>query len=64
MLELLKEKIKQTLNVWELSHYALQNGNESLGLPGENGPIVKEKFEVLHEQPDNEPKCEESNYQQ
>ncbi|MEN3322290.1 ATP-binding protein [Mariniflexile soesokkakense] len=45
---LLKEKIKQTLNVWERSHYALQNGNDSLGLPGKNSVIIKEKFEALN----------------
>ena len=44
----LKEKIKQTLKVWELSHYALQNGNDSLGLPSKNSTIIKEKFEVLN----------------
>ncbi|MBP0905780.1 ATP-binding protein [Mariniflexile gromovii] len=45
---LLKEKIKQTLKVWELSHHALQKGNDSLGLPGKNSAIIKEKFEVLN----------------
>ncbi len=44
----LKEKIKQTLKIWELSHYALQNGNDNLGLPGKNSTIIKEKFEVLN----------------
>jgi signal transduction histidine kinase len=44
----LKEKIKQTLKVWELSHFALQNGNDNLGLPGKNSTIIKENFEVLN----------------
>ncbi|MDO7171217.1 ATP-binding protein [Mariniflexile sp. AS56] len=45
---LLKNKIKQTLKVWERSHQALQNGNDSLGLPGNNSEVVKAKFEVLN----------------
>ncbi|WP_445733123.1 ATP-binding protein [Mariniflexile sp.] len=43
----LKEKIKQTLKVWERSHHALQNGNDSLGLPGKNSVIIKQKFRDL-----------------
>lgn len=42
------EKVKQTLKLWGLSHKALQNGNDSLGLPGNNSAIIKEKFEVLN----------------
>lgn len=45
---LLKEKVKQTLKLWTLSHQALQNGNDSLGLPGKNSAIIKEKFKVLN----------------
>ncbi|MFI0431370.1 type IV pili methyl-accepting chemotaxis transducer N-terminal domain-containing protein [Mariniflexile sp. HMF6888] len=45
---LLKEKIKQTLKLWEQSHHALQQGNDSLGLPGNNSVIIKEKFKVLN----------------
>ncbi|WP_308993754.1 ATP-binding protein [Mariniflexile litorale] len=45
---LLKEKIKRTLKVWELSHQALQKGNDSLGLPGNNSAIIQKKFEVLN----------------
>ncbi|MGB5417761.1 type IV pili methyl-accepting chemotaxis transducer N-terminal domain-containing protein, partial [Algibacter sp.] len=44
---LLKEKIKKTLNLWELSHYALQKGNDSLGLPGTNSPSISAKFNAL-----------------
>ncbi len=45
---LLKEKIKQTLKLWEQSHHALQQGNDSLGLPGNNSVVIKEKFNVLN----------------
>lgn len=44
----LKNRIKETLNVWELSHHALQNGNDSLGLPDTNSPDVKARFAVLN----------------
>ena len=43
-----KEKVKQTLKHWGVSHKALQNGNDSLGLPGKNSAIIKEKFEELN----------------
>ncbi len=43
-----KDKIKETLNLWILSHYALQNGNESLGLPKTNSIKVTNKFKVLN----------------
>lgn len=45
---LLKDKIKKTLHLWELSHYALQNGNDSLGLPSKNSAIVIDKFKSLN----------------
>ena len=45
---LLKEKIKQTLKLWELSHHALQQGSDSLGLPGNNSAVIKERFKVLN----------------
>ena len=45
---ILKEKVKQTLKLWTLSHRALQSGNDSLGLPGKNSTIIKEKFKVLN----------------
>ncbi|AUS06971.1 ATP-binding protein [Pseudotamlana carrageenivorans] len=44
----LKNRIKETLNVWELSHHALQNGNDSLGLPDTNSADVKVRFAVLN----------------
>ncbi len=44
----LKEEIKQTLNVWEISHYALQKGNDSLGLPATNTLKIQEKYELLN----------------
>ena len=45
---LLKEKIKATLHLWGLSHYALQNGNDSLGLPKKNSPKIIAKFKLLN----------------
>jgi len=45
---LLKDKIKATLHLWELSHYALQNGNDSLGLPKKNSLKVIAKFKLLN----------------
>src|SRR5690606_32573443 len=44
----LKDQLKQTLNLWELSHDALQNGNDSLGLPGTNSEVVSKMFEELN----------------
>ena len=44
----LKDKIKTTLQLWELSHYALQNGNDSLGLPKKNSAKVNAKFKLLN----------------
>ncbi len=45
---LLKDKIKQTLKLWELSHNALQKGNDSLGLPGKNSKVVISEFKELN----------------
>ncbi|OEK08140.1 histidine kinase [Flavivirga aquatica] len=45
---LLKDKIKNTLQLWELSHYALQKGNDSLGLPSNNSEVVIGKFKELN----------------
>lgn len=45
---LLKEDIKKTLHLWELSHHALQNGNDSLGLPNKNSTEVTNKFKILN----------------
>ena len=44
----LKDKIKETLRLWELSHYALQSGNDSLGLPQKNSPEITSKFNQLN----------------
>jgi signal transduction histidine kinase len=44
----LKNKIEETLNLWELSHLALQNGSDSLGLPGANSLEIRKKFEDLN----------------
>lgn len=45
---LLKDKIAETLHIWEASHYALQNGNDSLGLPQKNSAFISNKFRLLN----------------
>lgn len=44
----LKDKLKQTLNLWEVSHHALQNGSDSLGLPGHNSLTVSNMFKKIN----------------
>jgi signal transduction histidine kinase len=44
----LKDKIKETLNLWEVSHYALQDGSDSLGLPGNNSVAVFNMFKKIN----------------
>ena len=44
----LKNKLKQTLQLWEVSHHALQSGNKDLGLPGNNSPIVINMFKEIN----------------
>ena len=44
----LKNRIKNTLALWELSHYALQNGNDSLGLPAKNSYEIKRRFNKIN----------------
>ncbi|WP_375240537.1 ATP-binding protein [Polaribacter sp.] len=45
---LLKNKIKKTLFLWELSHVSLQNGNDSLGLPTKKSSIIISKFSEIN----------------
>jgi signal transduction histidine kinase len=45
---LLKNKISETLHLWELSNYSLQNGNDSLGLPKQNSDKIKNKFIAIN----------------
>ncbi|KAB1067165.1 histidine kinase [Tamlana haliotis] len=45
---LIKNKIKETLKLWELSHHALQNGSDSLGLPEDNTDEIRARFSVLN----------------
>ncbi|WP_111310044.1 sensor histidine kinase [Confluentibacter sediminis] len=44
----LKDKLKNTLTLWEVSHHALQKGNDSLGLPGNNSFVVSEMFKEIN----------------
>jgi signal transduction histidine kinase len=46
--QLLKNKIKETLFLWELSHTSLQEGNDSLGLPVKNSLAIKSKFKIIN----------------
>lgn len=43
----LKNDIKSTLAQWKFSHYALVEGSDSLGLPGNNSGEVREMFEEI-----------------
>ncbi|WP_405610774.1 type IV pili methyl-accepting chemotaxis transducer N-terminal domain-containing protein [Polaribacter sp. Asnod1-A03] len=45
---LLKNKIAETLNLWQLSHNALQKGNDSLGLPKVNSDKIKSEFKEIN----------------
>lgn len=49
------KRIKEAINLWEFNHYALQNGNDSLGFPKEKNQIlsklfldIKPKFEQIN----------------
>jgi signal transduction histidine kinase len=44
----LNKTIKETLHLWELSHKALQEGNDSLGLPKQNSILIKRKFTAIN----------------
>ncbi|APY12637.1 histidine kinase [Seonamhaeicola sp. S2-3] len=44
----IKDNLKQTLALWVLSHNALQNGNDSLGLPGNNSKVVSAMFNNIN----------------
>lgn len=44
----LKDKIKSTLFLWQLSHISLQKGNDSLGLPAINSLAIKTKFKKIN----------------
>jgi signal transduction histidine kinase len=44
----LKNNIKKTLYLWELSHKSLQKGNDSLGLPKQNSVQIKSKFTAIN----------------
>lgn len=37
-------RIKETITLWEFNHYALQNGNASLGFPKEKNKILSKLF--------------------
>ena len=39
--------LKKTRRTWEISHHALQTGNDSLDLPGNNSAIVSAKFKEI-----------------
>ncbi len=45
---LLKERIKNTLYLWDLSHNSLQKGNDSLGLPKQNSVAIKSLFSEIN----------------
>ncbi len=41
-------QLKKTLSLWKSSHVALQKGNDSLGLPGNNSAIVSKQFTEIN----------------
>lgn len=43
----LKQNIKSTLEKWRFSHYALLEGSDSLGLPGDNSLAITRMFENI-----------------
>ncbi|NJM80643.1 MAG: PAS domain-containing protein [Flavobacterium sp.] len=45
---ILKDQLKKTLSLWELSHVSLQKGNDSLGLPKKNSKTVTTLFSQLN----------------
>ena len=44
----LLNKLKETLSLWELSHNSLQQGNDDLGLPGNNSEVVRDMFSAIN----------------
>ncbi|GAA3573847.1 ATP-binding protein [Snuella lapsa] len=44
----IKDSIKATLALWQVSHESLQSGNDSLGLPGNNSVVVTNLFKRLN----------------
>ena len=43
----LKNQLKETVNLWETSHKGLQNGNDSINLPGENSASILLKYDSI-----------------
>lgn len=43
----LKQNIESTLERWRFSHYALLEGSDSLGLPGDNSSEITEMFQEI-----------------
>ncbi|MBJ6367241.1 sensor histidine kinase [Snuella sedimenti] len=44
----IKDSIKATQALWQVSHESLQSGNDSLGLPGNNSVVVSDLFKRLN----------------
>ena len=44
----LKNKLKETINLWETSHNGLQKGNDSLNLPGENSEAILVMYKSIN----------------
>ena len=44
----LKNKLKETINLWETSHNGLQKGNNSLNLPGENSEAILVMYKSIN----------------
>ncbi len=44
----LKKDLKKTFQLWESSHYALQEGSDSLDLPGNNSDVILGMFKDIN----------------
>lgn len=45
----INNELFETQQLWKTSHLALQNGEDSLGLPGKNSEVISERFQVLNQ---------------
>jgi two-component system, NarL family, sensor histidine kinase DegS len=41
-------KINETINLWKFNHYALENGNDSLGFPKEKSKVLAELYIAIN----------------
>ncbi len=44
-----REELRAAAALWEMSHYGLQHGNQTLGLSGRNSPVIRQMFAEIEE---------------